>query len=358
REILAVFLAAGVGVAAADSGGVVHRDFKPENVLIGDDGRVRVADFGLAFAAEREPMVDDGRAPIVDEALTNTGALLGTLRYMPLEQLVAGRVDARSDQFGFCVALYEALWGHEPFPYDNLEARVDALERDAPSTPGRGAPRRIWSLLRRGLRRDPDARWPDLDALLEALERVPGRRRLIIAALVAPLALATGWWLVGPSSDPCEAVAAELGEIWDPAVRAQLAEVIGESELPHAADSLARLDDGLARWRSRWVDERSRQCRADVARSDPPELSDARRACLDRQRYEVEVVRDELLAGGSALVERLVDVAANIPDPAQCSPARVLEQPRLDPSVREQVDALRLELAAARQRRLLGLAQI
>ncbi|HLT37809.1 MAG TPA: serine/threonine-protein kinase, partial [Enhygromyxa sp.] len=358
REILAVFLAAGRGLAAAHSAGVVHRDFKPENVLIGDDGRVRVADFGLAFAAEREPMVDDGRAPIVDEALTNTGALLGTLRYMPLEQLVAGRVDARSDQFGFCVALYEALWGHEPFPYDNLEARVDALERDAPSTPGRGAPRRIWSLLRRGLRRDPDARWPDLDALLEALERVPGRRRLIIAALVAPLALATGWWLVGPSSDPCEAVAAELDEIWDPAVRAQLAEVIGESELPHAADSLARLDDGLARWRSRWVDERSRQCRADVARSDPPELSDARRACLDRQRYEVEVVRDELLAGGSALVERLVDVAANIPDPAQCSPARVLEQPRLDPSVREQVDALRLELAAARQRRLLGLAQI
>src|SRR5690606_11036689 len=106
REILAVFLAAGRGLAAAHSAGVVHRDFKPENVLIGDDGRVRVADFGLAFAAEREPMVDDGRAPIVDEALTNTGALLGTLRYMPLEQLVAGRVDARSDQFGFCVALY------------------------------------------------------------------------------------------------------------------------------------------------------------------------------------------------------------------------------------------------------------
>jgi predicted Ser/Thr protein kinase len=358
REILAVFLAAGRGLAAAHSAGVVHRDFKPENVLIGADGRVRVADFGLAFAPELETTLREGQAQVADESLTNSGALLGTLRYMPLEQLAAGRVDARSDQFAFCVALYEALCGHEPFRYESFEARVEALERDAPNSPGRGMPRRIWSIASRGLRRDPDARWPDLDALLEALERVPAHRRLTIVALVAPLAIAVGWWLAASPPDPCERVEAELEGIWDAATRAQVAEVIAASELPHANTSLARLDSGLARWQTSWANERSRQCHADVAGSDPPELSSARRACLDRQRYAVEVLRDELLAGGPALVEHLVDVAANLPDPAQCSPARVLAQPPLDAAVREQVDALHLELAAARQRRLLGLAQV
>lgn len=358
REILAVFLAAGRGLAAAHSAGVVHRDFKPENVLIGDDGRVRVADFGLASASEAETTIHDGKTQAVDYGLTNSGALLGTLRYMPLEQLTAGKIDARSDQFAFCVALYEALGGDDPFRHDSLDARIEALERDAPRSPGRGMPRRIGSVLRRGLRRDPNARWPDLDTLLEALERVPARRRLTVVTLVAPLVLAVGWWLLAPAPDPCDAVEAELDGVWDETTRVRVAEVIDATEVPHATDSLARLDQSLARWRTSWASERGRQCRADAARSDPPELSAARRACLDHQRYAVEILRDELLAGGPALVDHLVDVATNLPDPAQCSPARVLEQPPLEPKTRAQVDALRLELAAARQRRLLGLAQV
>ncbi|MCX4243879.1 serine/threonine-protein kinase [Paraliomyxa miuraensis] len=193
REILACFCTAGRGLAAAHEAGVVHRDFKPENILLGHDGSVRVADFGLALsgaeleaAAAFDPLREG-------EETAATHYIAGTFRYMPLEQLRGEAVDARSDQFAFCVALYEALWRAQPFSHGTVLERIEALEHEPACKPVRaGVPAGVWRILRRGLACSPSDRWPDMTALLDALARVPHRRRqVLVAGLAAPMLLGT-----------------------------------------------------------------------------------------------------------------------------------------------------------------------
>lgn len=115
REILDVYLQAGDGLVAAHEAGLVHRDFKPDNAMLGTDGRVRVLDFGLASSRRHEEGIDDRDTRIARDRLTETGTLLGTPAYMAPEQIDGGGVDTRSDQFAFCVALFEALYGVRPY---------------------------------------------------------------------------------------------------------------------------------------------------------------------------------------------------------------------------------------------------
>src|SRR5262249_52721061 len=131
REVLDVLCQAGEGLSAAHAAGIVHRDFKPENVLLGADGRVKVTDFGLARGSG-EPEVEAAGAPeppaSLSVTLTHTGAVVGTPAYMAPEQIAGGRADARSDQFAFCVALYEALHGERPFAAGDLAELARAIE--------------------------------------------------------------------------------------------------------------------------------------------------------------------------------------------------------------------------------------
>lgn len=174
RDVLAMYTQVGQGLAAAHAAGILHRDFKPHNVLIGADGRPRVIDFGLARApgvGERSP-VDRDEDVRLDEPLTRVGTVMGTPAYMALEQFQGRPLDARADQFAFCVALYEALYGQSPYPRSELGALLAALQthRVAPP-PDVGAPPWLFDALRRGLHPDPEARWPSLDDLLEELGR-------------------------------------------------------------------------------------------------------------------------------------------------------------------------------------------
>jgi predicted Ser/Thr protein kinase len=193
QEILAHFCAAGRGLAAAHEAGVVHRDFKPENILLGDDGSVRVADFGVALAGAALEAAASIRPLGEGDETGATNYIAGTFRYMPLEQLRGETIDARSDQFAFCVALYEALWRSQPFSPGNVLERIEALAHEQARKPARaGVPARVWRILRRGLARSSSDRWPDMTTLLDALARVPRRRRAVIAAgIVAPMLLAT-----------------------------------------------------------------------------------------------------------------------------------------------------------------------
>ncbi|MFZ5441228.1 MAG: protein kinase domain-containing protein, partial [Myxococcota bacterium] len=166
-ELVDVFAQAGRGLAAAHEAGLVHRDFKPENVLVGRDGRVRVSDFGLARELSA-PLPLEGPTPIRGGAAsTHTGALVGTPAYMAPEQLGGERADERADQFAFCVALAEALGGGRPFP-ENTLAQVRA-------GPKLTASARLTKVLTRGLSAEPAARYPSMSALLAAL-RPPARR--------------------------------------------------------------------------------------------------------------------------------------------------------------------------------------
>ena len=206
RRYLAMMLDAGRGLAAAHAAGVLHRDFKPDNVLIDHSGRVCVGDFGLASLGDTprsrvsRPAIE--RPP--EPELTVTGALLGTPAYMSPEQLLGGDVDARADQFAFCVAAHEALYGARPFKLPdeergNLAALLDAIEARAicPPPADTSIPSALRELVLRGLAPRPAERWPDLDALLAALEpfatpaiaATPRRRRIVLAAAAAALLL-------------------------------------------------------------------------------------------------------------------------------------------------------------------------
>lgn len=197
RTVLALFVQAGRGLAAAHATGVVHGDFKPDNVLVGDDERVRVVDFGVAALIARGD--DDG---------SFTPQLVGTPAFMAPEQFHGQPATPQSDQFSFCVALYEGLFGRRPYPGETL-AELLASHDAAPRPPlVPGLPARLPAIVLRGLARDPAARWPDMDALLAALSRVPGldreadlgvarRQRLLIALVMLAAGVATVTYQLG-----------------------------------------------------------------------------------------------------------------------------------------------------------------
>jgi len=191
-EIVAAYVAAGRGLAAAHRAGIVHRDFKPDNVLVGDDERVRVTDFGLAAAKPSESGI---KHSIADVSLTTSGSVLGTPAYMAPEQFTGGNVDPRTDQFNFCASLYEALYGERPFEgktFDELADNViEGRVKAAPS--GTQIAGGLRAIIVRGLSAKPGDRFATMDHLLAELGRDrarPWRRTAIgCAALAAALAL-------------------------------------------------------------------------------------------------------------------------------------------------------------------------
>jgi predicted Ser/Thr protein kinase len=196
-EIVEAYIAAGRGLAAAHDAGIIHRDFKPDNVLAGKDGRVRVTDFGLAAA---KPTAG-GIPQIGDVNLTTQGSVLGTPAYMAPEQFTGGNVDPRTDQFNFCVSLYEALYGERPFVGKTFEELGDnvcegRIKPPPASTRVSGGLRRI---IVRGMSPMPGDRYPTMDHLLVELGRdraTPWRRTAIattVLAAVLGLGLISDW---------------------------------------------------------------------------------------------------------------------------------------------------------------------
>lgn len=366
REIVETFIRAGRGLAAAHAADIVHRDFKPENVLIGEDGEVRVADFGLAFAtASERPSSVPGRATGGPSSLAASvvSGVAGTIRYMPLEQLRGESVDARSDQFAFCVALYEALFGMPPYALGTVHRRVDALEAQALQKPELDeVPRALWRALRRGLSVHPNERWPQLDELLEALERCLYLRRrvaLVAGVFVGVLGLGAGVSLAteAPSCEPA-AVAAELAGTWDAdtraALQAQLAPL--EFEVEHAADSSRRLLAGLDAWAQRWTEDRIELCEARASGALAPELARLRGQCLAQHEGRVarfvQTLLDQPLEardlGGA------IEAVAELPSPASCSAYALglLEPP--PEAIAAEVARVREDVFLASELRLLG----
>jgi tRNA A-37 threonylcarbamoyl transferase component Bud32 len=202
REIVEMFCAAGDGLAAAHKAGIVHRDFKPDNVLVDPEGRPRVVDFGLATPSAADDTSGDAeQAEVQLDGLTATGTVMGTPAYMSPEQHTGGPPDARSDQFSFCVALFEALFGVRPFRGATLDLLRHAVVRGRISPPpSKPIPRRVVLAVRRGLApepRDRHASMPELLAELREAVATSWRRPAILIGAGA-LALAGLIALVQP----------------------------------------------------------------------------------------------------------------------------------------------------------------
>ncbi len=178
-DIVAMFIGAGEGLDAAHRVGLVHRDFKPANVLVGQDGRPRVGDFGLARFGQDTLRTTHGEGEIWVQDLTVAGSVVGTPAYMAPEQLEAGTVDARTDVFAFAVALWEALFGVFPYPGGTVRERM-AVARVCPPDPGQRAaeiPKWVTAVVARGLAYEPAARWPGMRPFLAALRADPDAER-------------------------------------------------------------------------------------------------------------------------------------------------------------------------------------
>ena len=241
RDVLGVFRDAGLGLAAAHGVGLLHRDFKPDNVLVGSDGRVRVSDFGLARSlvtgsddADAEPPPELASLRVT---LTATGAVMGTPRYMAPEQLQGKDVTAAADQFSFCVALYEALYGAHPFPGDTAAKMIEEGARMRPPPDGRGAPGSLTTLLARGLDPVPARRFPSMNALLAELAHAiaPPRRRLVAIVGAAALVLggAAAATVIAPRSDGPRISQDEVRALQDQiaVLEHQKQELIGQIEI-------------------------------------------------------------------------------------------------------------------------------
>ncbi|MGI5862298.1 MAG: serine/threonine-protein kinase, partial [Myxococcales bacterium] len=261
KEILAVFLAAGEGLAAAHAAGLVHRDFKPENVLIGSDGRARVSDFGLARIESRQgPLVPDAAASLQPLEATAVGAVLGTPAYMAPEQFEGRATDPRTDQFAFCVALWEALFGARPFAGDDfwsirqnvLAGKICAPKREA------SVPAWLRRVLERGLSSRIEDRFPSFDELLAALRRDRRRRILRTVRRVAMVGLAfaaIGLAVFGyhRESTRCEREAVALVEpIWTPASRRAIERSLGTDGKQLGPMAARALETYFDEWRASW----------------------------------------------------------------------------------------------------------
>jgi len=364
RTVLDVFLAAGRGLAAAHAAGLIHRDFKPENAMVGDDGRVRVMDFGLARPTDALPGLEDLRASLsedlgprtLDSPMTLSGTAMGTPAYMALEQF-EGKADARSDQFNFCVALYEGLYGERPFAADSLAGLLAALRSGAVKRPPRGAAVPTWlrAALLRGLAPDPGQRWPTMDALLAALAADPARRRrrwiavALGATLVAGLAGGVGWY-AQQQARACTGFAARLDGIWDDAARARTRAAFAATGLVYAEDSWRRAAERLDDHTRRWVAARQDACEATRRGEQSGALLDLRMACLNERLRHVEATVALLAAPDADITRNAVEAVTRLPRLERCADPDALaaeQPPPEDAALAARVAALGEQLIAA-----------
>ena len=365
REVLGVFLQAGRGLQAAHAAGIIHRDFKPHNVLVGDDGSVKVLDFGLARASgELEaPALPAGGSPaalsLLEAPLTQTGAIMGTPAYMAPEQHEGRPATAASDQFAFCVSLYEGLYGRHPFDITSLAALIGDVigGRVAPPPTGSRVPARIFRALQRGLAVAGEARWPSMAELLAELARDPEarRRRVLASTALAGFVGAAGFGaaaLQQPAAAPvCAAAADELASVWDGAQAEAVRSAMSATKVPYAGETWARIQPQLDAYAKQWVAMRTEACETHTSGHQSDKLFDLRTACLDQRRAGFAGLVDALASADAELVQKAVQATSSLPPLARCADVAALTAdvpPPEDPRTATRVQGLREQLARAK----------
>ena len=379
RAIVDKFLAAGDGLVAAHAAGLVHRDFKPGNVMVGNDGRVRVTDFGLARVAEigdweapgtspgsiAMPVADAESSSPLETPLTQAGTVLGTPAYMAPEQALEGRADQRSDQYAFCVSLYVALFGKHPLgEFSNLPEFINRLETDDVSPPSTDheVPARIVTAIMRGLSRSPEDRFPDMDALLDTLRHDPALRRkrwIMAGAGIAAAAAVVGIFsYTAYRRQLCGGSESQVAAVWNADRRAQLEEHFGSVAEGLGREAVAAVVSRLDDYTSRWSTVHRQACEATTIRGEHSEaLRDRQMACLRRRLRETDHLLALLAAGGRDLATSALDAVVGLDMPEVCADSTALVE-RLplpdDEATRSALTELEDRLAAANAEKLAG----
>lgn len=408
RQVIEWFIESARGLAAAHAVGIIHRDFKPSNVLIGRDGRVRVADFGLAAAIHRDlsdqtelslagveasisavrtlsegpPTTGDtpdessgsrvadensiSRAAI-DEHITDPGTIMGTPAFMAPEQHSGDEVGPQADQYSFCVALYAGLYGYLPFPVPESQRPMIELltqkvrEQIAPPPPGTEVPAWLHAVVIRGMAARPEQRWPSMTALMDALMDDPAVRRrrvqrtgaaIVAVALIIGLG-AYGWLRPGVAPGPsCQDSGRHLAGVWDEDTRQAIRSAFQGTARPYASVTFERVAGILDDYAAEWTAMRTEACEATVVRQEQSEKTlDLRMYCLHQRRSRLSALT-QLLAHDTTtqVLDNSVRAAMALPLIDYCGDIDALIAtipPPEDPGVRTTVEALQARLDRA-----------
>lgn len=340
REVVRVFREAGRALAAAHAGGVLHRDFTPDKVLMGKDGQVRVIDFALARAdvddAEDLSPIERLREtlelpPQSDEPPREIG---GTTQYAAPEVLVGEPPDPRSDEFSFCVAFYEALYGERPYAGEQRTAIATEMAegrlRNAP--PGTQVPEWLRKVVVRGLAVRPGDRWVSMEKLLRELDRDPAasRRRwqrgLLLVGVLGGAAAAVAWWSAA-TQERCAAGETGLVGTWDQERRIELERVFAASgdgrtaaSRPYSADSFRAVADTIDAWTKEWASLHVAACEATRVRGDASEELYARRSrCLEAHLAELRSLLGVLESVEPGALDDAWVAASRLQSPRMCT---------------------------------------
>jgi eukaryotic-like serine/threonine-protein kinase len=369
-EVLRVLIAAGRGLAAAHAGGVLHRDFQPENVMVSPDGRVRVVDFGLARPAsmasdagphaDETPLPGSGRAQSAGSASSHalTAGLIGTPGFVPPEHWLGGPIDHRGDQFSYAVTAFVALTGQKPYPavIDPTELRFSSSAR----TPWpRSVPRALRRTVERGLSTRPEDRYPSVAAMVHALERFasPDRRRAsrlaIWAAFAASITLPGALPKPMSSTAVCNIDDAALQRVWDPNLRERVEQAFLATGKPHAAEAFTLVSQRLDQFRSQWLAMRRESCEATLVRGEQEERVMLLRAtCLDRALEGMKALVGALLEVDATSMNRMAE--ASLGSVTGCADAAALlgsaDQLPADPALRALIDEVEVGLVVNQAR--------
>jgi len=391
-DILTVFVQAGRGLAAAHTAGLIHRDFKPDNVLIGGDGRVRVMDFGLARPApaksgegsgsgdfdpddddddddDRDDDRDDERPSggaetdddVIEPMLTQTGSIMGTPAYMAPEQHAGTETDTRSDQFSYCTSLYHGLYGARPFDGDDAGTLMrQKLEFSLAATPsGVTVPAWVRRAVVRGLSPDPADRWPTMDALLDELgndPRVARRKWLTAAAGVSVMvgSVVGVQYYRSQRPDKCGGFGDEFTAVWNADRKAATKEgllgglTVGTDEawVATAWDKVEGAVDGYA---EQWVAMSTEACEATHVRGEQsPRLLGLRQDCLHERLAEVDALAEIISDADETVTARALQATMDLSPLSRCADSEALaaavEGPP-DEATRDAVKAMRRGLS-------------
>ncbi|RKH95738.1 serine/threonine protein kinase [Corallococcus sp. AB038B] len=366
REVLEAYLGAGRGLVAAHAVGLVHRDFKPANVLRDRRGRVCVTDFGLARqvglpsgddedSSAREVNALAAERRMLDAPITVTGAVMGTPNYMSPEQVLGAVPDASTDQFSFCAALYAALYGQRPFDVARMQALKTPADLEGPNAPRLLDPPRdtrvpawVGRAVMRGLALRPAERFPTLAELLDALGQEPKRRaRRRAWGGVGLLAggLLMGGGVLYQQSRVCEGADALMARVWGPEQREQVVRAFTATGSPLGADMAGRVAAVLDGYARSWSQQHTDACRATLVEGTQPEaLRVERVVCLERRREDTRAVVALLSTADVPLVEKSLSLVNALPALDECADvAKLGEQQRLPESPAERAEVERLE---------------
>ncbi|MEM7156638.1 MAG: serine/threonine-protein kinase [Myxococcota bacterium] len=325
--VVDVFAQAGAGLAAAHAKKLLHRDFKPDNVMVGDDGRVVVMDFGLARPSDTDAESEAVPAPtgarrndLLSTDLTRADALVGTPGYMAPECFEGKPANERSDQYSFCVALWEAIHHERPTAGTTLVELAGNVLAGNLRPPGRPAPRWLQRIMERGLSRDPDMRFASLDALLHALAkgRDSGRRR-IFAGLGLGAAVVVGGVFVAQHLQrqrvivACNEAGDEIDEHWSDQARVQLRDAFLATKASYAETTADKALPWLDRQAEAWRSARTEVCRhGRVTQTWEADTVSRAMWCLEERRGELVALVDRLRVVDPKTLRRAIASAAGL----------------------------------------------